>query len=161
MVVVVLAVQKTQKGFCFIEKTAGLQGKRSKRIKRMTDLGDIEIVGLAHHSNGRSCTLHEVCGRHVMVGDVLRLVKTVVTVNNIPEEGIVCVKVIDGVDSCKVGFVPRMMASLDRVQNHLNKFVVVKELYESSDNSYKRVKSHKNMGMACVALLDENAGRDE
>lgn len=99
------------------------------------DIPDLEIVGLASSTNGRSCTLHTCCGEHVEHGDVLCLVKTVVSVNKELEEAVACVKVVDGVDSCTVGFVPRVFAGTDRVKDHINKFVMVKELYEDSLNS--------------------------
>jgi hypothetical protein len=42
---------------------------------------DLEIVGLRSGTNDRSCCQHEICGAQVLVGDVLRLVKCIVTIN--------------------------------------------------------------------------------
>jgi len=121
----------------------------------------LEIVGLDHHTNGRSCTAHDCCGEHVEVGDVVRLVKTVVTYNDMPEEAVKCVKVVNGVDTCTVAFIPRSLMGLEKVQNHLNKFAQVVELYVTHTNSYKRAKSKQNYGMAAIELLMEDVGRQE
>ena len=116
---------------------------------------DFEIVGLLSSTNGRSCTLHDCCGKEVEVGDVLRLVACTVSVDGVVEEALKLVRVLDGVDQCTVAFVPRVLMSLPAVKNHINKFVQVSELYKESENSYKRDKSYKNCGMAKVSTLDE------
>lgn len=122
---------------------------------------DLEIVGLSSFTNGRSCSIHEVCGLHVCVGDVLRLKETQVSVNGVIEPAICCVRVDRGVDGCTVAFVPRMMATQERVKQHINQFVMVQELYNDSPSTYKRSKSHQNLGMASVCMLTEDGGRDE
>ena len=122
---------------------------------------DIEIVGLLSPTNGRSCSVHACCGEHVAVGDVLRLVRTIVTIGDKSEIAVKCVKVVNGVDSCTVGFIPRVEASLPKISTHINKFVMVKELYHNAKSNYKRRKSNMNRGVAAAVLLDENAGRDE
>jgi len=48
-----------------------------------------------------------------------------------------------------------------RVKEHINKFVMVMELYNDSPSTYKRSKSHQNLGMASVTMLTEDGGRDE
>jgi hypothetical protein len=116
---------------------------------------DLEIVGLLSNTNGRSCTEHTVCGETVEVGDVLRLVKTVVTVKGVAEEAVKCVRITDGVDSCTVAFVPRNLHNLEIVKKNINNFVIVKEVYADSDNTYKKRKASKNFGMAGVVLLSE------
>ena len=121
---------------------------------------DLEIVGLNSCTNGRSCSLHPICGKSVVVGDVLRLVECIVTINNNTETAIKCVKVVDGVDTCTVAYVPRVVAKLEHVQDHLNKFVQVVELYGEAENSFKWSKSHRNLGMASCALLRDEYGRN-
>ena len=126
------------------------------------DAPDLEIVGLHGETNGRNCTAHTCCGKHVTSGSVLRLVKCVVEVDGEEEEAVKCVLVnSDGVDTCTVGFVPRLYLRQDRVKAHVNKFVVIKETYFDSEDTYKRRTSHRNVGMASASLLDESVGRDE
>lgn len=116
---------------------------------------DLEIVGLFSSSNGRSCSAHRCCGREVKKGNVLRLVKTCVTINMAPEEAIKCVRIVDGVDSCTVAYIPRVWGNLPRVKRNIDKFVVVQELYAESANVSKRMKSKKNMGVAGCIYLSE------
>lgn len=121
----------------------------------------LEIVGLSSDTNGRSCTLHSCCGDHVEHGDVLRIVKTVVAIDGVVEDALKCVKVVDGLDGCTVAFIPRVMAGRERIIRHINKFITVVELYDSSDNTYKKRRSFQNSGMASCAFLDEDEGRME
>ena len=117
-------------------------------VVNQSSMYDFEIVGLLSSSNGRSCCLHDICGKSVEVGDVLRLVKCSVSVDGTIEEAVKLVKVVEGVDWCNVAFVPRVLMSLPAVKNQMNKFVQVAELYHISDNSYKRDKAYKNCGMS-------------
>ena len=89
----------------------------------------LEIIGLDSNTNGRSCTAHDVCGEHVAVGDALCLVRCIIAHNDVDEVAIKCVKIIDGVDTCTVAYVPRILMQLPKVQAHINKFVQVSELH--------------------------------
>jgi hypothetical protein len=115
----------------------------------------LEIVGLHANSNGRSCCQHHCCGEHVQVGDVLRLVRCIVTIHSQPEEAVKLVKIADGTNTCTVGFVPRVFSKMPHVEQHINKFVQVVELYTNSGNTYKNQLSTKNSGMASVVCLDD------
>ena len=130
-------------------------------LKKTMNEVDFEIVGLSSFTNGRRCSLHAVCGLHVNPGDVLRLKEMQVNLNGELEPAISCVLVDRGVDTCTVAYVPRMMAEQERVKKHINKFVMVMELYNDSTSTYKRSKSHQNLGMASVTMLTEDGGRDE
>jgi hypothetical protein len=85
--------------------------------------------------------------------DLLRLVQTVVEVNGVVEEAVKYVRIVDGVDCCNVGFVPRVQATLDTVRNSIDSFVVVQEIYSFSNNKFKKEKSDKNRGMAGCNFL--------
>jgi hypothetical protein len=88
------------------------------------------------------------------VGSLLRLVRTVVDINGQSESAIKLLKIVDGVDGCTIGFVPRVQSRLPKVVDCLDRFAVVRELYSSSKCSYKREKSIQNRGMASATLLD-------
>jgi hypothetical protein len=120
-----------------------------------TPLPNLEIVGLFESNNGRSCCQHEICGRYVRNGDLLRLSNTIVTINEKTEPAVKLVKVQDGADTCTVGFIPRSFAGSDRVMRSINRFCQVVELYSDSDSKTKRKLSHHNRGMASVVLLDD------
>lgn len=134
---------------------AALDKEEAHEPEMRISSSDLEIVGLLSSTSGRSCSSHVCCGKEVKKGDVLRLVKTVVTVSNRPEDAIKLVKIIDGADCCTVAFVPRVWTPLPRVQRNINKFVMVQEMYHESTNVSKRDKSIKNLGVAGCVFLDE------
>jgi hypothetical protein len=119
-------------------------------------IGDVqlEVVGLNSSSNGRSCTVHSVCGCSVRVGDVLRLIGTTVTVDGRLEGAVKLVKIVsDGVEGCVVAYIPRAQLDTPTVLRNVNGFCMVKELYQNRKFQWKREKSH--LGMAGVVLLNE------
>lgn len=115
---------------------------------------DLEIVGLLSGTNGRTCCMHDICGSYVQVGDILRLKKCVVeTRPDVVEDAIQCVRIVDGVESCKVAFIPRSHMHSKRVMENINGYIQVTDLYSSSSNAMKRRKSQQNRGIAgCVFL---------
>jgi hypothetical protein len=82
------------------------------------------------------------------------LVRTVVDIDGRAEVAIKLVRIIEGIDGCTVGFVPRVHSKLPKVVGCLDKFAVVRELYSSSHSSHKQEKSIKKRGMASACLLD-------
>jgi hypothetical protein len=133
-----------------------LERQQQQRPERpeIIDRPDFEIVGIAAGNNGRSCCQHEVCGNHLHVGDVCRVVRCIVTINNVPEDALKIVKIADGTDTCTVGFVPRAFKGSRVVQDAINGFVQVLEIYADSTNTTKRRLAHKNHGMASVMALN-------
>jgi hypothetical protein len=129
-----------------------------------TLMTDLQFVGLYGSSNGRSCDRHSCCGEHVRVGDLVRLVKTVVTINisgtQPYEEAVKIVKIEDCVESCTVGFIPRNHMKLHKVIQNIDEFCIVSELYKVSSNNYKRMTSHRNLGMAGINFVN-GIPRDE
>jgi hypothetical protein len=53
----------------------------STRVDKNREI-DVKLVGLYCGSNGRSCCSHKICSQHVVPGDLLHLVLTVVEVDN-------------------------------------------------------------------------------
>lgn len=126
-----------------------------KTIPAPTEFADIEIVGLHSATSGRSCSIHQCCGTSVVPGDVLRLVSTIVFLDGGTEQGIKLVKIEGGHETCTVGFVPRVWVNLAKVKRNVGHFGQIKELYRDSLSSFKREKSHRNMGMASMFFLNE------
>ena len=115
----------------------------------------LEIVGLHGETNGRSCNVHALCGEHVAVGDVLRMVPCIVQHNREDKNAVKFAKVVDGVDACTVAFLPCHCMSLPKVLGHMNKFAQVAEIHSDSKNAHKRSKAMANSGVASVTLLDD------
>jgi hypothetical protein len=64
----------------------------------------------------------------------------VVDIGEVAEEAIKLVKIIDGMDGCTIGFVPRVQSKPTNVMENVNKFCIVTELYHASSSNYKRKK---------------------
>ena len=127
---------------------------------------DGEIVGLHSPHNGRSCVMHECCGRHVVVGHVVRfkreMQEIVYEAPGDPEPDvriepvIKVVLILDGTERCHVGFLPRHVAARPREAARLhNKFAQIIEVYDDTPEGYMRHnESKRNHGMASYVLLD-------
>ena len=112
---------------------------------------DREILGLTEGSQGRSCTSHRVCGKHLRENDLLKLKKAVVEFESGLVKLLKVVKIQDGVETCTVGFLNSKEDDWDKLDIE---FAQVTELYEDSENSYKRKKSKRLTGMAAIVLLN-------
>jgi hypothetical protein len=67
-------------------------------------------------------------------------------------ESIKVVAIRDGTETCTVGFLPRNVVKHCK-EKLLGRFAQIIELYDLSDNAYKRSKSKRNMGIASYRLL--------
>jgi hypothetical protein len=115
----------------------------------------IEIVGLNSGTGKRSCTLHLICGQSVATGNYLCLKRTIITFKKIDEEANKMVKIDEGIgESCTVGFIPRVMATLPWSQAKIGHVVKVVELYADSSNTHKKRKDQQNMRMGCAEFVD-------
>ena len=69
----------------------------------------VEIVGTEMSCQGRSCEEHENCGEVLKEDVVVRLRKIQLMVEGKEETAIAAIWVMDGIDRCRIGFVPRHM----------------------------------------------------
>jgi hypothetical protein len=69
----------------------------------------VEIVGTEMSCQGRSCEEHDICGEVLKEDIVVRLRKIQLMVEGKEETAIAAIWVTDGIDHCRVGFVPRHM----------------------------------------------------
>ncbi len=128
---------------------------------------DGEIVGLDKPENGRSCNMHECCGRHLHVGDIVRFKVVVLEVcyedtdeggelDQRLEQVVKAVVIVDGAEMCTVGFLPRHVAARQvQVAVLNNKFAQIIELYNNARaGSARHNKSLRNHGVASFILLD-------
>lgn len=68
------------------------------------------------------------------------------------EDAVKCVKIFDGAETCSVTFQPCYMFSdnnfMAQFENGQMPMVQVLELYQNSENTFKRWKAHRNHAMA-------------
>ena len=67
----------------------------------------VEIFGIQSPQNGRSCKEHPICGRVLQEDSVVRFRKVQVLIEGKKESAIAAFWVSDGVDRCRVGYLPK------------------------------------------------------
>jgi hypothetical protein len=111
----------------------------------------VEIVGTESNTQGRSCEEHDICGSVMAEDVVVRLRKVQVVVNRKEESAIAAYHVSDGIDRCRVGFLPRHL--LKHSKQYDGVLAQVIEVYsKDSASPTSRRKFHRNMG-CCVAAI--------
>jgi hypothetical protein len=134
---------------------------------------DGEMVGLHNPANKRSCVVHECCGRHLAVGDLVQFKREIMRIDyggpgaaepNFRYETMLKVVVIwDGKESCHVGFLSRHVIARSQEVNHLHgKFAQVLELYNDDEVAHVwRRRSVRNHGMALYCLIEHVLNYDD
>ena len=112
----------------------------------------IEIFGIESPTNGRSCEEHVVCGSVLQDDVVVRLRKVQVVIEEKEEAAIAAFWVSDGVDRCRVGYLPKFhVKHWKLLEGALAQIIEV--YHEDSDSPTKRQKRHRNSGCAVAALI--------
>jgi len=111
----------------------------------------VEIVGINMGSQGHSCEQHEACGTILEEDSVVRFRRCQVVVNGKETSAIAAYLVSDGIDTCRVGYLPRHLVKHSKYYDGV--LAQITELYgEDCDSPMKRRKFHHNRG-CCVAAL--------
>lgn len=110
----------------------------------------VEIVGLTRPENGRSCEEHEVCGKVAKPDIVVRFRKVQVVRDGKEESAIAVEWVTDGIDRCRIGFLPRHMVK--HWKKYEGQLAQITELYAGNDSPTKRRKDYSNEG-CCSAVI--------
>ena len=111
----------------------------------------VEICGIKEPSRGRKCEWHEVCGSVLEVDSMVTLRTVMVNVDGNEEKAISAVWLTDGVERCRVGFLPRhLVKHKDRYEG---KLCQVTSFLEMSDNSSDRRRSHRYRGIATAIVV--------
>lgn len=74
------------------------------------------------------------------------------------EEAVAAVVVVEGQESCRVGFLPKHYCKVQ--SKFIGKIVQVCELYDKSESSHKRARSHRNMGIAACVFMESNPNHE-
>jgi hypothetical protein len=113
-----------------------------------------DIVGLKCSDRGRSCEEHTLCSSMlVQVNSVARIRAEQINVDGKEETAMACFFVADGIDCCKVGFLPRHQ--IKHKNDYDGKLAQIVEFLETSDSpSDRAARSHRNKGIAQAVILD-------
>jgi hypothetical protein len=118
-------------------------------------VSQIEIYGILNSTNGRLCVTRFICGEHLNAGDLICFRSMVVDdVDGAPESAIATVCILDGTETCIVGFLPLSIV-LWRGRDFIGEFAQIIELYAHSKNPVLRRKSHQNFGVASFCMLQD------
>jgi hypothetical protein len=112
----------------------------------------VDIVGIEEGSRGCSCEHHAICGNNLILDCVVRLRKVQIVADDGHEETAVAAYwVSDGVDLCRVGFLPQQFIK------HANKFdgklAQITEFLAMSDSPSCRRLSCRYRGMCRAAII--------
>ena len=116
----------------------------------------VDIVGISAKDQGRSCECHRKCGEVLKLDVVVRFRRVQVVVAGKEETAIAVYWVNEGIDRCRVGFLPRHMTMrADRYDGVLAQIIGVYGSATEDESKYVREKAHKNKGFAEAAIISK------
>jgi len=115
----------------------------------------VEIVGTEQGDQGRSCEEHPInCGEVMAEDVVVRLCKVQILVEGKEETAIAAVWVNDGIDRCRVGFLPRHMVK--HAARYNGAVAQVTRVFSGNPEACDSTERHqfiKNHGCCLVAII--------
>ena len=112
-----------------------------------------DVVGIKEPSRGRSCEVHDTCGDIVAVYDLVRSRAVQLLGDQGKEEtSIAAYWVTDGIDRCRVGFLPR--DCVKHKSDFDGKLAQVTKLLSKLTQDADGKKSHRNRGVAFTVIIE-------
>ena len=103
-------------------------------------------------TNRQSCEEDPICSEVVIEDVVLCLRKVQVLINQQEESAVVAFWVLDGIDHCHIGYLPKVYVK--NWKQYEGALVQVVEVYSGdSDSPMKHQKFHRNHGLAVGAII--------
>ena len=112
----------------------------------------INIVGIEASSNGRCCEEHPICGVVLQHNSLVQIRLVQITICGKEESALAVFWVTDGVDRCRVGFLPRYMKKNAHLYD--GKLAQVTEFLKDSEFPSEREKSYRGRGVCRAALVE-------
>ena len=138
--------------------TAMNTGRASSPPKHMCGI-TVEIVGIGRSDRGRSYEEHDVCGTVLQKDSVVRIRHMQIIGDTGKEESALTVYWIsDGIDGCRVGFLPRHL--LKQWQLYDGHIAQVIDVYKRSESPTKRRKNTRNC-VCCEAVLIDSGDKEQ
>jgi hypothetical protein len=128
-----------------------------RQSSTITDAGrDGEIVRLKSGTHKRSCEAHFCCGASLHVGDLVRFRLVILEVQGrAPVEALKVLKIKDGTEGCRVGFLPRHILEGARRNGFKDAFGQIILLYQDPTVKVLRRKNYRLLGVASFRLLSD------
>ena len=113
----------------------------------------VDVVGIEEPSRGQSFDVHDTCG-DIMAVDTIVWFRAVQLLGDQGKEetAIPAYWVTDGIDRCRVGFLPP--DSVKHKSDFDGKLAQVTELLSKSTQAADRKKSHRNRGVSCIVIIE-------
>ena len=113
----------------------------------------VDIVGTKLSNRGRNCEAHRTCGSVLGPDTLVRIRLEEIDVGQKKAEAALCVYwVTEGVDRCRVGFLPR--SCIPQAASYHGCLAQVLEVLSTSEKPSDRSRSHRNYGVCTAALVD-------
>jgi hypothetical protein len=112
----------------------------------------VELVGIEASDQGRNCEEHDTCGEVLGLDVIVRLRRTQVVVNGVEETAIAAYWVTDGIDRCRVGFLPKY--TVKHWKQYDGKLAQVVEMYRESESPSKRNRANRAKGACRLAFIE-------
>ena len=113
----------------------------------------VDIFGIARGNRGCSCEENKVCGAVLQEDSVVRIRHEQIIGDTGKEESALAVYWIsNGIDRCRVGFLPRHLLKDWQVYN--GRIAQVVNIYEGSESPAKKRKNVRNSGCCEAVLID-------
>ena len=119
----------------------------------------IDIVGINASDKGRLCEEHANCGSVLKIDTLVHFRSIQIWCNGEEETALAVYWVTDGIDRCRVGFLPRHLLKHKTAYN--GKLAQIVEFVADSDSPADRAKSHRCYGLCRAVLVEAEMEEDE
>ena len=119
----------------------------------------VDIVGINASDKGRSCEEHANCGSVLKIDTLVRFRSIQIWCSGEEETALAVYWVTDGIDRCRVGFLPRHLLKHKTAYN--GKLAQIVEFVADSDSPADRAKSHRCYGLCRAVLVEAEPDEDE
>ena len=119
----------------------------------------IDIVGINASDKGRSCEEHANCGSVLKIDTLVRFRSVQIWCDGQDETALAVYWVTDGIDRCRVGFLPRHLLKHQAAYN--GKLAQIVEFVAESNSPADRAKSHQCYGLCRAVLVEAEMEEDE
>ena len=119
----------------------------------------IDIVGINAWDKGRSREEHANCGSVLKIDTLVRFRSVQIWCNGQEETALAVYWVTDGIDRCRVGFLPRHLLKHQAAYN--GKQAQIVEFVAESNSPADRAKSHRCYGLCRAVLVEAEMEEDE
>ena len=119
----------------------------------------IDIVGINASDKGRSCEEHSNCGSALRIDTLVQFRLVQIWCNGQEETALAVYWVTDGIDRCRVGFLPHHLIKHQAAYN--GKLAQIVEFVAESNSPADRAKSHRCYGLCRAVLVEAEMEEDE